>query len=111
MVPIGAGSPIEAVPIRHEEGAVAAGLGAALGPIPVPAGTGPAEPQRPGSLGGQRISVVQDGGLSLSVSVSLYASEETLKFLSFLSGRRRRADGLLLAVRVDRRLVEMDGVG
>lgn len=50
MVPIGAGSPIEAVTIGHEEGAVAAGLGAALGPVTVPAGTRPTESQRPGSL-------------------------------------------------------------
>lgn len=39
MVPVGARCPIEAVTIRHEEGAVTAGLGAALGPVTIPAGT------------------------------------------------------------------------
>lgn len=99
MVPVGAGSPIEAVTIRHEEGAVTAGLGTALGPVTIPAGTGPIQPQRPR---GQRISVIQDGSFSLSVTVSLYASEKTFKLLSLLSGWGRWANGLLLAVRVDR---------
>lgn len=44
MVPIGAWSPIEAVTIGHEEGAVTAGLGAALGPVTISARTGPIEP-------------------------------------------------------------------
>lgn len=39
MVPVGAGGSIEAVPIRHEECAVTAGLGTALGPVTVSAGT------------------------------------------------------------------------
>lgn len=102
MVPVGAGSPIEAVAVRHEEGAVAARLGTALGPVPIPAGAGPAQPQRPSSLRGQGISVIQDGGLSLSIAVSFYASEEMLKLLSLLSGWGRRANGLLLAVRIQR---------
>lgn len=99
MVPVGARSPIEAVTIRHEECAVTARLGTALGPVTVPAGTGPIEPQRPR---GQRISIIQDGGFSLSISISLYASEKTFELLSLLSGRGWRANGLLLAVRVNR---------
>lgn len=99
MVPVGARSSIEAVTIRHEEGAVTARLGTALGPVTIPAGTGPTEPQRPR---GQRISIIQDGGFSLSISGSLYASEKTFKLLSFLSGWGRWANGLFLAVRMDR---------
>lgn len=102
MMPVGAWSPVEAVTIRHEEGAVAARLGTALGSVTIPAGTGPTEPQRPSSLRGQRISIIQDGCLSLPILVSLYASEKTLKLLSLLSGWGQRANGLLLALGVDR---------
>lgn len=101
MVPIGAGGPVEAVTIGHEEGAVAARLGATLGPVPIPAGAGPTEPQRSTSLGGQRIAVVQDGRLSLSIPVSLYASEKTLQLLSLVPGRGQQADGILLALWMD----------
>lgn len=110
MVPVGAGGPVQAVAVGHEECAVTAGLGAALGSVAVPAGARPAESQRPGSLRWQGIPVVQDGSLSLSVSVSLYASQKTLKLLPFLSGRRWWTDGLLLSVRVDGWLVQMDGM-
>lgn len=99
MVPIGARSPIEAVTIRHEERAVTARLGTALGPVTITAGTGTIEPQRPR---GQGISIIQDGGFSLSISVSLYASEKTFKILSLLSGWGRQANGFLLAVRMNR---------
>lgn len=44
MVPIGAGSSIEAVTIGHEEGAITARLGAALGPVTISARTGTIEP-------------------------------------------------------------------
>lgn len=98
MVPIGARSSVEAVTVRHEESAVAAGFGTALGPVAVPAGTGPAEPQR---ARGQRVPVIQDGGLPLSISGSLYASEKTFQLLPFLSGWGRWANGLFLAVRMD----------
>lgn len=97
-MPVGARSPIEAVAIRHEECAVTAGLGTALGPVTIPAGAGPIEPQRPR---GQRISIIQDGGFSLSILVSLYASEKTFELLSLLSGWGRQANGLLLAVRMN----------
>lgn len=109
MVPIGAGSPIEAVAVGHEEGAVAAGLSTALGPVTIPTGTRPTQPQRPVWLRRQGISIIQDGGLPLSVSASFYASKETVKLLSFLPGRRW-TNGLLLVVRMDRRLVHMEGM-
>lgn len=98
MVPVGARSSVEAVTVRHEESAVAAGFGTALGSVAIPAGTGPTEPQ---CARGQRVSIVQDGGFALSISGSLYASEETFKLLSFLSGWGWRADGFFLAVGMD----------
>lgn len=101
MVPIGAWSPVEAVTIGHEEGAVTARLGTTLGPVTIPAGTGPAQPQCPTSVRRQRISIIQDGGLSLSIPVSLYASKKTLKLLSLLSGWGHWANGLLLALWMD----------
>ena len=110
VVPVGARSPIEAVTVRHEESTVTTRLSTALGPVPVSAGTRPTEPQCPGSFRGQGISIIQDGSLSLPIPVSLYASKKTCEVLSLLSGRRRRTNRLLLAVRMDRRLVQMDGM-
>lgn len=98
MVSISARGPIEAVTIRHEESAFTARLSTALGPVTIPAGTGPTEPQR---ARGQRI-IIQDGGLSLSISVALDAAKKTFELLSFLSGWGWRTNGLLLAVRMDR---------
>ncbi len=107
MMPVGPWSTIKAVAIRHEEGAVTARLGTALGPVTIPAGTGPIELQRPR---GQRISIIQNGGFSLSISVSLYASKKTFKLLSLLSGWGRQANGLLLSVGMDGCLIQMDGM-
>lgn len=98
MVPVGPRSPVEAVTVRHEESAVAAGFGTALGSVAIPAGAGPTEPQ---SARGQGVSVVQDGGFPLSISGSLYASKKTFELLSFLSGWGRWANGFFLAVRMD----------
>ncbi len=100
MVPIGTGSPIEAVPIRHEESAVTVQLSTVT--VTIPTGTGPTEPQHPSSFRGQSISIIQDGGLSLSISASFYASKKTFKLLSLLSGWGRWVNGLLLLVRRDR---------
>lgn len=97
-MPVGARSPIKAVTIRHEESAVTAGLGTALGPVTIPAGTRTVELQRPRR---QRISIIQDGGFSFSISTSLYASKKTFEVLSLLSGWGRQANGLLLVVRMD----------
>lgn len=99
MVPIGAWSPIEAVTIGHEEGTVTARLSTPLGSIAVPAGTGPIKPQ---CSRWKRIAIIQDGRFSFSISVSLDASEKTFKLLSLLSGWGRRADRLLLVLRMDR---------
>lgn len=109
-MPIGPRSPIEAIAIRHEEGAVTPWLSTALRPVTIPAGTRPTEPQRASSLRLNRISIIQNGGLPLSISVSLYASKKTLKLLPFLSGGRWWANGLLLVVWMDRRLVQMEGM-
>lgn len=98
MVSVGARSTIEAVTIRHEEGASTARLSTALGPVTIPAGTGPTEPQR---TRGQRI-IIQDGSFSLSISGALDAAKKTFKLLSFLSAWGWRANGLLLALRMDR---------
>lgn len=107
---VGPWSPIEAVAIRHEKGAVASWLCTALRPVTIPAGTRPTEPQRARSLRLNRISIIQNGGLSLSISASLDAAEKTFKLLPFLSGGRRRTIGLLLMVWMDRRLVQMEGM-
>lgn len=99
MVPVGTRSPVEAVTVRHEESAVAAGFSTVLGSVAIPAGTGPTEPQR---ARGQRVAVIQDGGFPLSISVSLYASKKTFELLSFLSGWGGWwANGFILAVRMD----------
>lgn len=101
VVPVGAGSAIQAVTIRHEEGAVTPRFRTALGPVTVAARTRPVEPQRARSLRRQRISIIQDGGLSLSIPVPLYPSQKTFKLQSFLSGWGQRANRLLLALRMD----------
>lgn len=111
MMAVGARGSIEAVAVRHEEGAVTARLSTVLRAVTVPARTRPTEPQRPTSLRGPRISVVQNGGLSLSVWVPLDPSEETFEFLPLLPGGGQGADRLLRVVGMDTRLVQMEGMG
>ena len=111
MVPVGARRPVQAVPVGHEQGAVAAGLGAALGPVPRPAGARAPQPHRPRRrLGGQRVAVVQDGGLALAVAAPapFDAAEHAVELLPLLPGGRRGAElvGLL-----DGRLVGVGGEG
>lgn len=101
---------IEAVAVRHEEGAVTARFGTALGAVTIPARTRPTEPQCPTSLRGPRISIIQNGGLSLSVWVPLDPSEETFKFLPLLPGRGRGTDRILRVIGMGTRLAQMEGV-
>lgn len=63
MVAIGAGRPVQAVAVGHEQRAVAARLGAALRPVAVPAGARTVQPQRARR---ERVAVVQNGGFPLA---------------------------------------------
>lgn len=111
MMPISAGSPIEAVTIRHEKSAITARLSTALRPVTIPTGAGPTKPcQRPISLRGQRISIIQYGRLSLSISVSFDATKQTFQLFSLLSGWRWRANRILLAIRMNGGLIQMEGM-